>query len=119
MRRLEDGKGRLKALFALAVVAATVYLCIKIIPVYVNNYDLHNHIHDLAETATVSHYPVDKIKADVVAYADELGLPVSRENVTAATGNIVTIEVDYTVPIDLKIYTLMLHFTPSAENKQL
>ena len=35
------------------------------------------------------------------------------------TGSIVTIDVDYLVPIDLKFYTLMLHFTPSAENRQI
>ncbi len=119
MRRLEDGKGRLKALFALAVVAATVYLSIKIIPVYVNNYDLHNHIHELAETATVQHLSADKITKDVVAYADDLGLPITADNVKVAVGNIVTIDLDYTVPIDLRYYTLMLHFTPSAENRQL
>jgi len=119
MRRVEDGKGRLKALFALAVVAATVYLCIKIIPVYVNNYDLHNHIHELAETATVQHLSADKITKDVVAYADDLGLPITADNVKVAVGNIVTIDLDYTVPIDLRYYTLMLHFTPSAENRQL
>ena len=26
---------------------------------------------------------------------------------------------DYTVPVDLKVYTLDLHFTPSAENRPL
>jgi len=119
MRRLEDGKGRLKALFALAVVAATVYLCIKIIPVYVNNYDLRNHIQDLAITATVSHMSADKISKDVVAYASDLGLPVTADNVKVAVGGTVTINLDYTVPIDLRFYTLMLHFSPSAENRQI
>jgi hypothetical protein len=31
----------------------------------------------------------------------------------------VTVDVDYTVPVDLKVYVLNLHFTPSAENRQL
>ncbi len=119
MRRHDDGKGKLKALFALAVLAATIYLCIKIIPVYVNNYDLHNHIQDLAITATVSRMSADKITKDVVAYADDLGLPVSADNVKVSVGGTVTIDLDYTVPIDLRFYTLMLHFTPSAQNRQI
>jgi hypothetical protein len=36
-----------------------------------------------------------------------------------AGGGRVTVSLDYTVPVDLKVYTLNLHFTPSAENRQL
>ncbi len=119
MRRLDQGKGRLKAFFALAVLAATIYLGFKIIPIYVNNYDLSQHLHDVAVDATVRRTSADNITKDVVAYASDLGLPVTADNVKVSVGSVVTIDLDYTVPVDLKFYTLMLHFTPSAENRQI
>src|SRR5438477_8716840 len=114
MRRLDEGKGRFKALFALCVLAATIYLGFKIIPTYVNNYDRSQHLQDVAEEAVVHRTPdvhaqEDKIKQEVVSYADDLGLPVSADNVKVSAGSTVTIDLDYTVPIDLKFYTLMLH----------
>ncbi|PYV14720.1 MAG: hypothetical protein DMG21_17285 [Acidobacteria bacterium] len=119
MGRLDEGRGRLKALFALALLAGTIYLGFKVIPIYVNNYDLTQHIQDVAVNATVHRSSVENITKDVVSYASDLGLPVTAENVKVRTGSIVTIDVDYLVPIDLKFYTLMLHFTPSAENRQI
>jgi hypothetical protein len=55
----------------------------------------------------------------VVAYAQDLGLPITPENVKVSVSSRVTIDVDYTVPIDLSVYTLQLHFTPSAEDRTL
>jgi hypothetical protein len=124
MRRHEEGKGRLKAVFALGILAATIYLGFKVIPPYVNNYDLSQHLQQVAEDAVVhripdAHAQEDKIKQDVVSYADDLGLPVSADNVKVSAGSTVTIDLDYTVPIDLKVYTLMLHFTPSTQRRQI
>jgi len=34
-------------------------------------------------------------------------------------GGRVAVSVDYTVPVDFKVYTLALHFSPAAENRQL
>lgn len=124
MGRIDEGKGRLKAFFALAVLAATAYLGFKIIPVYVNNYDLTQHLHDVAVDAIVHRSPdvhaqEEKIRQEVVSYASDLGLPVTAENVKVTAGSTVTIDLDYIVPVDLKVYTLMLHFTPSAQNRQI
>jgi aconitase B len=115
----DEGKGRLKALVALSVMAATIYLGFKIIPIYINNYDLSQHIQQVAVDATVHRTPAENITKDVVAYAGDLGLPITADNVKVKVGSIVTIDLDYTVPVDLKVYTLMLHFTPSAENRQI
>jgi hypothetical protein len=119
MRRHEEGKGRLKALFALCVLAATIYLGFKIIPIYINNYDLSQHIEQVAVDAIVHRASADNVTKDVVSYASDLGLPVTADNVKVRVGSTVTIDLDYTVPIDLKFYTLMLHFTPSAEHRQI
>jgi hypothetical protein len=36
-----------------------------------------------------------------------------------ASASLVRISVDYTVPVDLMVYKMELHFTPSSENKSI
>jgi hypothetical protein len=120
MRRSDSGQGSGKAFLALLIVVALGYLGIKTIPVYVNNYQLGDYIRDLAVRATVERPPAERLQGDVVAKAQSLDLPVTAGNVkVTVTNEKVIIRVDYTVPIDLKLYTLNLHFTPSAENHAL
>lgn len=119
MRHSDSGAGRGKLIGTLAVLLAVAYVAIKTIPVYVHNYELHDYIGQLAIQATVSRAPAEGIRNNVVAKAQDLNLPVSPENVKVQAGHNVTILVDYTVPIDLKVYTWVLHFKPSAENRAL
>jgi len=119
MRRTERGAGRAKLIVVLLILAAAAYCGIKIVPIYVSNYELNDKIRQLAIQATVDHSSAQAVQDRVLDYAKELGLPVTRENVTVQVGPTVVISVDYTVPIDLKVYTLNLHFTPSAENRQI
>lgn len=119
MRVSEKGRGNVKFFFALIFLAIVAFVAIKVIPVYVNNYELNDDIHQLAVQATVDHSSAEAIQDKVLGYAKELGLPVQRENITVRAGGDVSIDIDYTVPIDLKVYTLELHFTPSALNRQL
>jgi hypothetical protein len=55
----------------------------------------------------------------VVAYAQDHGVPLAADNVKVTISSRVSINLDYTVPVDLIVYTLKLHFTPSAENQSL
>ena len=119
MRTSESGAGRAKAIFAIVFLLAVVYCGWKILPVYVNNYELNDDIRQLAIQSTVDRSSVEAIQNKVVAYAKDLDLPVKRENVTVQVGNRVTISVDYTIPIDLKVYTWMKEFVDSAENNQI
>ena len=119
MRQTEKGAGRAKLIFVLLVLAVGAYCALKIVPVYLSNYELQDKIHQLAIQAIVDHSSAQAVQDRVLEYAKELGLPVARENVTVQVGNVVTINLDYTVPIDLKVYMLTLHFTPSAENRQI
>ncbi|MBI1939884.1 MAG: hypothetical protein HYS33_00090 [Acidobacteria bacterium] len=49
-----------------------------------------------------------------------MDLPIAREDVkVSVTSSGVTIDLDYTVPVDLQVYTWVLHFTPSASNRAL
>jgi len=117
MRPSDSGVGRLKIIFVLLVLGAVAYVAIKTIPVYVNSYEVQDYIRQLAIKASVERVKPEAIQDQVVAHAVEKDLPVTRDNVKVTiTGTKVRIDLDYTVPVDLKVYTLSLHFTPSSED---
>lgn len=120
MPTLDSGRSRLKGIVTIVILAAIAYFAFKTIPVYVQNYELADYIQNLAVQATVSRSAAADIQQNIVDKAHSLGLPVTSDDVHAKS-NIdgVKIHVDYTVPIDLKVYTLSLHFKPSAENRAL
>ncbi|HUI40496.1 MAG TPA: hypothetical protein VL523_00860 [Terriglobia bacterium] len=118
MPLLERGVGLLKSIFTLAILAAIVFAGIQTVPVYFGNYELSNYIRDRAVQATVERPSPEDLQNEVVHYARQIGLPVQPEDVqaTSVNGN-VSIRVDYSVPVNLGVYTWNAHFTPSAENQ--
>ena len=121
MRRTEDASGRFKTLASLAFLAAIIFLAIKTLPAYVNNFELQDHIRQLSTQLAVRNRPVtpDEVRAEVVAFAQDHGVPLAADNVKVTISSHISISVDYTVPVDVMVYTFRLHFTPSAENQAL
>lgn len=120
MRLSDSGEGYRRAIVALAILSVLAYVAIKTVPVYVENYELANYLRDLAVRATVQRPSVAALEGEVVARARGLGLPVARENLkVVVTESEVRIDLDYKVPVDLKICTLNLHFAPSTHNRSL
>ena len=116
-RPSDSGIGSLRIIFVFLVLGAVAYVAIKTIPVYVNNYEVQDYIRQLAIKASVERVRAEAVQDQVVAHAGEKDLPVTRDNVNVTiNGSKVRIDMDYTVPVDLKVYTLSLHFTPSSED---
>ena len=111
----------MKALLSLAFLGLVLFCAIKIVPVYVENYELQDYMNQLAVEATV-HQPQERpeaLQTDIYAKAESLGLPVERQDIKVSVGQTVLIDVKYSVDVDLKLYTLPLHFTPSAKNSNI
>ncbi len=121
MRRSEEAAGRFKALLSLAFLAAVILVTVKTIPAYVNNFQLQDHIRQLAIQLSVRGKPTtpDEVRDEVIGFARDHDIPLTADNVKVTLSNRVSISLDYTVPVDLTVYTLKLHFTPSAENQSL
>jgi hypothetical protein len=121
MRRAEEASGRFKTLSSLAFLAAVIFVAIKTLPAYVNNFQLQDHIRQLSTQLAVRTRPFtpEEIRNEVVAFAQDHGVPLTADNVKVTISSHITISLDYTVPVDLIVYTLRLHFTPSAENTSL
>jgi len=116
MRRSDTGAGYGKAIVVLLFLAAVAYVGVKFIPVYVANYEMQNYIHDLAIQMSVRPATVEAVQNNVLSKAQDLELPITREEIKVKITTRVIIDLDYQAPIDLKVYTLVLHFTPSSEN---
>lgn len=118
--RSQRGEGKLKAVVITAIILLIIYCAVKIVPAYVSDYQLSDKMQEQARFAVVNRYNEDQIRDNVFKMAQDLDLPVKREEIKVlSTNSVVKISVDYTVPVDLPFYHLDLHFTPSSENKSI
>ena len=111
----------MKAILSLAFLGVVVFCAFKIVPVYVGNYELQDYLNNMAVEASV-HQPQPKpeaLQSEIFSKAESLGLPVEHQDIKVTVGQTVTINVEYDVYVDLKIYTLPLHFNPSAKNSNI
>src|SRR5260370_6240504 len=119
-RRTERGEGKLKGIVIVAVVVLAIYSAWKIVPAYVNDYQLSDKMQEQARFAVLNRYFEDQIRNNIFKVVEDLDSPVKRLAIkVVSTDGIVNIAVDYTVPVDLFFYHLDLHFSPSSENKAL
>lgn len=119
-RRLsERGGARLKTLITLAIVFGMGFTAYKIIPPYFANYQFQDAIETESRFALTG-YPKrnqDNITDEVYKKAQDLGLPVTRDDIHVdMTGTTCDITLDYSVPIDLKIYEFVVPFHDHADN---
>ena len=120
MRHSDSGDVNFKAYLTLAFLVCVVYASFKIIPVYVNSFELDDYIRQQTPFWLAQRVPVDSIRNRVLDKARELELPLDPDQVNVqATSASITVDLEYTVPVDLKVYTLKLHFKPSAQSKAL
>ena len=79
-RNRQLGAGKLKSLLILLVIGAAIYAAVKIVPAYMNNYQLQDTMTSEARFAT-STYPKktpDDIRDDLYRKMQELGVPAKK-----------------------------------------
>jgi hypothetical protein len=110
--RSQRGGGTIKAILWTAILIYGAFVAYKILPAYVAEYQL--------AYANVNRYTEEQVRDNIFKVVQDLDIPVKREEIkVVANQALVKIEMDYTVPVDLLVYHLNLHFTPSSENKSL
>jgi hypothetical protein len=118
--RAQGGEGRLKAILVIAIIAFVIYAAVKILPPYIAEYQLADKMTEQARFGVVNRYTEEQIRAAVFKEAQDLDIPITKEDIKVlASPSVVRISVDYTIPVDLIVYKLDLHFTPNSENKSL
>lgn len=118
--RFERGEGKLKGIIIVVVVVLAIYTAWKVVPAYVNDYQLSDKMQEQARFAVVNRYSEEQIRENIFKIVQDLDVPAKREDIKIVANNsIVKISMQYTVPVDLLTYHMELHFAPSSENKAL
>ena len=111
----ERGAIRLKSLLTLAVIAAVIYVSVKVVPVYIDSYEFHDALKQEARFAAIQRKSEEEVRDNVYKKAQDLGLPLRREDIKVRKSRDgFFIEVKYSVDVVLPGYTLTLDFSPSA-----
>ena len=97
------------------VLLLLIGLGVAIIPPYAANWRLESYLNDLAETPEAAKASPQVLRANVLAKAVSLGLPVRGDDiqVDSSAGNL-HIDVLYIVHVNLIGYSIDLHFRPRA-----
>jgi len=118
--RSQRGEGKLKAIVFTVVLVFGVFAAFKVLPPYINEYQLSDKMQEQARFGVVNRYTEEQIRDTIFKEAQDLDVPIKKEDIKVlASPSVVRISLDYRVPIDLLIYKMELHFTPSSENKSL
>jgi hypothetical protein len=112
----------LKLILGVGVIVVVAFLGIKILPVYFSNYEFEDFIKEEALHSTYSMRSEDDIREAVIKHARDFDIDLTAKQVhvsrTGSSGNgSLTIEAEYTVPIDLPGYSMTVDFHPSSKNK--
>jgi hypothetical protein len=112
----------MKMIFGLLIIAVGLYLCVELIPPYYTNYELQDAIQTEALLSTNSTKTEDDIRATVYKKVQDLQVPTTKDNIhVTRVGSIgsgsVTIDIPYTVHLDMLFYSTDLHFDASTTNK--
>jgi hypothetical protein len=118
----QRGGSKLNTLITIVIVGALVFIAVKIVPVYLSNYELQDSIESESRFALAG-YPkksADDIRDDVFKKAQDLGIPAKAEDIQVTVSNEdVDIDLNYSVPIDLAVYQFNLQFHPHADNHNI
>lgn len=116
----ERGAGKLKAIVVTVVIAFLILVAVRTVPPYVAEYQLSDKMDETARFAVVNGYNADQIRDTIYKEVQDLDIPVDKDDIKVEASRAkVTIRLDYIVPVDLLVYHAELHFTPSAENKNI
>ena len=114
-RKRELGFASLKTIVVLVILGAAVYVGIKVVPLYFNNYELQDKMRVEAKFAQQNRRSAEELRNIIYREAQGLDIPICSEDIRVAMGpQGVFISTDYTVTVDLHVYRFTLQFRPNS-----
>lgn len=104
------------------MMVAVAIVGIKVIPPYLSNYEFEDYVKNEALQSTYGTRSEDDIRDSIIKHAREYDIELTAKQVhvtrkgSAGTGTL-SIDIDYTVPVELPGYSTTLEFHPSSKNK--
>ena len=113
----ERGEGHFKLIVVLAIFGTIGYIGFKIVPPYVNNYQLQDTVETESRFFAAHQKTDEKAKETVWAQVQSLSIPVDRDQIKVTTiGHTAIVSVDYTVTVSVFGYDVNLEFHPKGES---
>lgn len=111
----ERGTATWRMVAGLLVLVTLAGFCLLLVKPYYRNWQLQQFVEQVAFDQNRHHQPPDLAVAEIADHASRLGLPVSVDQIKVTRTEAGTfIELRYFVRVDLLVYTVDLHFRPSA-----
>jgi hypothetical protein len=112
----------LRLVFGFGLIFGMAFLGFKLIPPFLSNYELEDAIKNDALQGTYSTRSEQDIRDLVIRHARDFDVALTPKQVhvsrTGSFGNgTMTIDAEYSVPVELPGYTATLDFHPSSQNK--
>ena len=115
-QRSQRGEGRLKAIIYTVILVVGVFMAFRLVPLFVNEYQLKDKMNEQAKFAVVNRYTEDQVRDILFKVIQDLDIPATRDDIKLATTNHgISISVTYTVPVDFFIYKTDITFSPTSE----
>jgi hypothetical protein len=119
-KRSQRGEGKLKAIIYTVILISAVYAAVKIVPAYVAEYELKDKMAEQARFAIVNRYSDEQVRDVIFKVVQDLDIPANREDIKVEnTSHGIMISVNYSVPVDFKVYKTELSFSPTSEGRDL
>jgi predicted membrane protein len=120
VRNRQAGSSSLKALLWTGLLIAFLYVCFRVVPVYVDDFQFRDSMESAARFASVNHLSSDDIRRNLLKEAEKSDMPLKLEDIKVSTHNgRIDIEANYSVTVDLHVYQWTLNFHPSVSNNRL
>jgi hypothetical protein len=119
--RAQRGGARLRALFFTVFLVAFVFVSYKVIPPYFAKYQLEDWMKTQIPFFMVNHTTDDALYNAILKETHNEGIELTRDNIKIIQNNAngINVQIDYYVKLDLIVYQLNLHFTPSMNSQSL
>ncbi|MFN3324680.1 MAG: hypothetical protein ACK5AZ_14380 [Bryobacteraceae bacterium] len=115
MRAAAPVVGRWRIAGAVVILTVLAVLGAWMIPPYLDNFRFQQYLKAAARDPEAAGRPVELVRIGVAERAARMGLPVRMGDVRVSRGaDGLRIEVPYVVRLDMPLYTVDLHFRPSA-----
>jgi hypothetical protein len=106
----QRGDGKLGCVLWLALLIVVVLVAWKAIPVKLKSTEFHAYLDELAKFNAARTQPED-IKKMIINKAGEMEIPIDPTQVAVIRrGDFITIQADYTIPVELLGFTYQWHF---------
>ncbi len=100
------------------VLVAMASVLIALAPVYFENFELGQYVRSVARGPNAGNTPDDALRAEVLARAHQLDLPVNASDIQIThSGGSLRLQLKYAVQMDFPLYQVDLHFHPGASSR--